>query len=94
MTRVLPADRICNQIISIEWGSSYRIDDLAERLVAVGYRREAMVESPGEFSIRGTILDVYPCEGDAPWRLDFFGEELESIRKFDPATQRSAGTAA
>ncbi|MCE5231533.1 transcription-repair coupling factor [bacterium] len=76
-------------IIDIAWGQKLDVDDLARRLVAMGYEREALVESPGEFSIRGSIMDVYPPDADLPWRLDLFGEDIEQIRQFDPVTQRS-----
>ncbi len=89
MTRILPRAEIIRRSLVIEWGERYDIDALAAKLVEIGYRREAMVESPGEFSVRGTILDLYPAEAELPYRLDFFGNEIESIRSFDVATQRS-----
>src|SRR5262249_6352342 len=58
-------------------------------LNSVGYTRADVVEMPGEYALRGGILDVYPPEADRPLRVEFFGDEAESIRKFDPATQRS-----
>jgi transcription-repair coupling factor (superfamily II helicase) len=65
-----------------------------ERLIAhlrvVGYNQVDVVEMPGEFAHRGGLLDVYPPELDRPVRIELFGDEVESIRKFDPATQRSA----
>jgi transcription-repair coupling factor (superfamily II helicase) len=64
---------------------------LAGWLVAHGYQHAEAVELPGEFSRRGGILDVYPPDGDNPFRVEFFGDEVESIRAFDPGTQRSLG---
>ncbi len=92
MHRLLPAEKLADLHLDLEWGQQIEIDALTKKLVEMGYRREAMVESPGEFSVRGTIVDVYPAEAETPWRLDFFGEEIESIRPFDPATQRSLPT--
>jgi transcription-repair coupling factor (superfamily II helicase) len=65
---------------------------LIEQLLIVGYNQVDVVEMPGEFARRGGLLDVYPPELDRPVRIEFFGDEVESIRKFDPATQRSAAS--
>src|SRR5207248_4063526 len=67
-------------------------EGLAAWLVAHGYRRTDAVELAGEFSRRGGILDVFSPDGEAPCRLEFFGDELESIRLFSPQTQRSLGS--
>lgn len=66
-------------------------DALAAWLVERAYRRTEAVELPGEFSRRGGILDVYSPDADAPFRLEFFGDEVESVRRFAPDTQRSLG---
>ena len=66
-------------------------DVLAEHLAAAGYARVGAVEVPGEFSAHGGVLDVWPWGADAPARLDFFGDEIESLCAFDPASQRSRG---
>jgi transcription-repair coupling factor (superfamily II helicase) len=90
LTYRLPApDDLRRLIVDIGWGESVKVDALAVRLVAMGYRRESLVESPGEFAVRGSIVDVYPPNEEWPWRLDLFGEEIEQIRRFDPTTQRS-----
>ena len=65
---------------------------LIEHLRIVGYNQVDVVEMPGEFAHRGGLLDVYPPELDRPVRIELFGDEVESIRKFDPSTQRSAAT--
>src|SRR5271165_1372051 len=65
---------------------------LVERLRIVGYSQVDVVEMPGEFAHRGGLLDAYPPELDRPVRIELFGDEVESIRKFDPATQRSAAS--
>ena len=64
-------------------------DELASWLVDHGFRRVDAVELPGEFSRRGGLLDVFSAGTDAPYRLEFFGDEIESIRQFSPQTQRS-----
>ena len=63
---------------------------LVEYLRLVGYNQVDVVEMPGEFAHRGGLLDVYPPESDRPVRIELFGDEVESIRTFDPGTQRSA----
>jgi len=62
---------------------------LAKRLMSAGYRPGALVEAPGELSVRGDVLDVYPAVDARPVRIEFFGDEVESIRAFEPVTQRS-----
>ncbi len=71
-------------------GESMDSDQLLGHLRIVGYSQVDVVEMPGEFAHRGGLLDVYPPEMDRPVRIEFFGDEIESIRKFDPTTQRSA----
>jgi transcription-repair coupling factor (superfamily II helicase) len=65
-------------------------DALVAHLNTVGYSSTDVVEMPGEYALRGGILDVYPPEADRPLRIEFFGDEVESIRTFDPSTQRSS----
>jgi transcription-repair coupling factor (superfamily II helicase) len=65
------------------------LDDLALHLESVGYEKNDPVEMAGHYSIRGGILDVFPPEQEQPVRIEFFGDEIESIRRFDAATQRS-----
>jgi transcription-repair coupling factor (superfamily II helicase) len=72
-------------------GETIEIEPLLEHLRTVGYAGVDVVDMPGEFAIRGGILDVYPPEADRPLRIELFGDEVETIRKFDPGTQRSAG---
>ncbi len=66
------------------------IEPLLRHLNTVGYSSRDVVEMPGEYALRGGILDVYSPETDRPVRIEFFGDEVESIRKFDPGTQRSS----
>jgi transcription-repair coupling factor (superfamily II helicase) len=73
-------------------GETVDPERLVEHLRIVGYNQVDVVEMPGEFAHRGGLLDVYPPESDRPVRIELFGDEVESIRKFDPGTQRSAAT--
>ena len=65
------------------------VEVLTSHLASVGYTQMDLVEMPGQFTRRGGILDVYSPEHDRPVRIEFFGDEIETIRKFDPETQRS-----
>src|SRR5690606_7060935 len=67
----------------------YPMAELAERLVRLGLESTSLVERPGELSVRGDILDLFPWSRSRPIRLEFFGDTLESIREFDPVSQRS-----
>jgi transcription-repair coupling factor (superfamily II helicase) len=66
-------------------------DDLAERFVALGYERVDVVEHRGEFALRGGVLDVFPADERRPVRLEFWGDDVESVRRFVPSTQLSSG---
>ena len=66
-------------------------DDLAERLVALGYARTDVVEHRGEFAVRGGVLDVFPGTARRPVRLEYWGDEIESLREFVPSSQLSTG---
>jgi transcription-repair coupling factor (superfamily II helicase) len=71
-------------------GEEVDVDTLLTHLTGIGYSRNDIVEMPGQYTRRGGILDIYSPEADRPVRFEFFGDEIESIRKFDPETQRSA----
>jgi transcription-repair coupling factor (superfamily II helicase) len=70
-------------------GESVDRDALIKNLVAQGYIRTDIVMEPGEFTVRGGLMDIYPATESAPVRLDFFDDEIEHIKTFDPATQRT-----
>ena len=71
-------------------GETFDLEKLLEHLNTVGYSATDVVEMPGQYAARGGILDVYSPEADRPVRIEFFGDEIESMRKFDPASQRSS----
>lgn len=75
--------------LTLTRGAALSFTGLLEQLRALDYDSEAVCESPGHYAIRGGIIDVYPVTATQPYRLDFFGDELEEIRAFDPVTQRS-----
>ncbi|MEX2043985.1 MAG: transcription-repair coupling factor [Opitutus sp.] len=75
--------------LTLTRGQNQSFQGLIEELGKLDYDSEAVCEAPGQFAIRGGIIDVYPVTANTPYRLDFFGNELESIREFDPVSQRS-----
>ncbi|PYV85818.1 MAG: transcription-repair coupling factor, partial [Acidobacteria bacterium] len=77
----------------IRRGETLDTANLTAHLNSVGYNSTDVVEMPGEYALRGGILDVYSPEAERPVRIELFGDEVESIRKFDPATQRSSSPA-
>ena len=88
--RLFPRDHYAGLALRLNRGEEYLPDMLVEHLLSVGYTRVDVVEMPGQVTLRGGILDVYSPEMDRPVRIEFFGDEIESIRRFDPDTQRSA----
>ena len=82
-------DKIKNQLIHYGNDSTVDIDWLKERLVALGYERVGQVEMPGQFSVRGGIVDIYCLTEENPWRIELWGDEIDSIRSFDAESQRS-----
>jgi transcription-repair coupling factor (superfamily II helicase) len=89
LQKVAPADVIDSLGFSTKPGNQVRMDDIAARLERNGFDRVATVREVGEFAVRGGILDVFVPGAEEPVRLDFFGDTLESIRSFDPASQRT-----
>jgi len=75
--------------VTIRRGEELDVEILTAHLASVGYTQMDLVEMPGQFTRRGGILDVYSPEADRPVRIEFFGDEIDTIRKFDPETQRS-----
>jgi transcription-repair coupling factor (superfamily II helicase) len=75
---------------TVRRGESFDLEALLAHLNTVGYTPADVVEMPGQYAVRGGILDVYSPEADRPLRIEFFGDEADSIRKFDPASQRSS----
>jgi transcription-repair coupling factor (superfamily II helicase) len=90
--KLFPRDYYRALALHLRLGEEHFPDMLVEHLLSVGYTRVDVVEMPGQVTIRGGIIDVYSPEQDRPVRIDFFGDEIESIRKFDPETQRSSSS--
>lgn len=91
LERTLPKDLLEEVLLELHAGQQYEMGDLVRRLDRLGYEPSEPVRIPGQYSVRGGILDVYVGGHELPFRLEFFGDEIESIRTFDPTSQRSTG---
>jgi transcription-repair coupling factor (superfamily II helicase) len=89
MRVVMPPAQFKALSLSIRASDRLRPDDLVTSLLSLGYTNEPLVEYPATFGRRGGIVDVFPIDAEAPLRIEFFGDEVETIREFDPSTQRS-----
>jgi len=78
-----------NELVTLEEGKNYLLSDIRDSLVRLGYVSSNLVQKTGEFSFRGSIIDLFPLNNTHPIRLDFFDDELESIKIFDVASQRT-----
>ncbi len=91
---VPPLDKLVGDEISLSPGSDFPFQNLIDRLASeLQYDSEAICETPGQFAIRGGLVDLYPVNANQPYRIDFYGDRIESIRTYDPTTQRSLGEA-
>lgn len=91
LQRVPPRESVRRSGWSARTGNRINLDDLTAYLAANGYSRTGTVREPGEFAVRGGIVDIYPSGFELPVRLDMFGDTLDAIRSFDAATQRTVG---
>jgi len=87
--KLISSEDFKNKSISVSAGENISPEKLRELLTDQGYEAVKFVDQPGEFALRGGIFDVYPYSGEYPVRLEFFGDEVESIREFDSDSQRS-----
>ncbi|EAQ33782.1 transcription-repair coupling factor [Nitrobacter sp. Nb-311A] len=89
LQRVPAREIVASQALSVAPGHVVPMDSIVVWLEHNGYNRSSTVREPGEYAVRGGILDLFPSSLDQPVRFDFFGDSLESIRSFDPETQRT-----
>src|SRR4029077_18755737 len=87
--RLADAAYYAEQARTLARDETVSLDDLVTHLRRVGYESHDMVEMPGQFTVRGGIVDIFPAEAERPVRLEFFDDSVESLREFDPNTQRS-----
>src|SRR5579862_540887 len=90
--RLPPRKLFADRALRLEKGAAGNLDRLKSFLEHNGYSRTDTVREPGEYAVRGGIVDVYPAGSAAPLRLDFLGDTIENIRSFDALSQRSTGT--
>lgn len=81
-----PFERFGNHILSLKKGECIRRDILIEKLIDAGYVRVSSAQNGGEFSVKGDILDIVPPFGDLPVRIDFFDDEIEALKQYDPTS--------
>jgi transcription-repair coupling factor (superfamily II helicase) len=91
LQKVIPKETIAPLLTIWKKGTKIPFDSLPETLAALGYKRSAVVSDKGEFAVRGGILDLFPVASSDPFRIEFFGDEIEAIRTFDPVGQKSVG---
>lgn len=91
--RIVPKTWLDKTCLTLKRGDEMGMETLSTFLAARGYIRATTVNEPGDFAVRGGLLDVWPSGAPAPLRLDFFGDEVDSIRAFDPISQRTTQTA-
>ncbi|WP_058836538.1 transcription-repair coupling factor [Luteimonas abyssi] len=89
MQRLPPVSYIAGQTFDMRVGQRLDLDAEKRRLEAAGYRHVPQVLDPGDFAVRGGLLDVFPMGAEAPYRIELFDQDIETIRSFDPESQRS-----
>ncbi|MBO5520707.1 MAG: transcription-repair coupling factor, partial [Eubacterium sp.] len=89
MDLLLPFRVFENSSLTIAGGDHLDLQEISRKLADMGYERFGAVEASGQFAVRGDILDVYPLTEELPWRIEFWDDEIDSIRSFDPQSQRS-----
>lgn len=88
LQRTLPKAELTSRTFSLETGTEISTDEIRKRLVKCGYTYSEMVEAAGQFSVRGGILDIFPPNSDSPVRIEFWGDEIDSMSYFDTVSQR------
>ena len=89
MDYLIPLEEIRKQVLCLRNDSAVDVEQLKRQLVYLGYERCSQVEASGQFSIRGGIIDIFPLTEENPWRIELWGDEIDSIRSFDVESQRS-----
>lgn len=92
MMRLPPKSFLAGNVLLLTKGDNYCLQDVKQQLVDTGYHMVEQVYEHGEFAVRGSIIDLFPMGSTQPYRIELFDDEVESIRYFDPETQRSSGT--
>ena len=89
MDRIAPLDNMKSGILTYSVGDSMNMEEMKQKLVQMGYERNFQIESAGQFAVRGGILDIFPLTEEVPYRIELWGDEIDSIRSFEVESQRS-----
>ena len=89
MDALIPLEEMKKRVISVKLGDVVDLEQLKTDIVRLGYDREEQIEGPGQFAVRGGIMDIYPLTEEVPIRIELWGDEIDSIRTFDVESQRS-----
>lgn len=92
LERLIPPQALAQARMFFEGGQELDLDETRKQLVRIGYEYNHQAEQPGQFAVRGGILDVFPLTEETPYRVELWGDEIDSIRRFDPESQRSIET--
>lgn len=89
MDKIMPIEKIKNNYLEIEEGSIIQMDALKSKLVQMGYEPVVQIDGPGQFAVRGSIVDIYTLTDEVPYRIDFWDDEVDIIKSFEVESQRS-----
>ncbi len=89
LQKLIPPDRFQNLYLALRTGDTFSYDTLIQRLIEMGYQRKGIAADKGEFAVRGGIIDLFPVSTPDPYRIEFWGDDIESIRLYDPVGQKS-----
>ncbi|MEZ5435546.1 MAG: hypothetical protein R3E67_02780 [Pseudomonadales bacterium] len=89
MNRLPPRDFIAGQVFDVKTGDVFHVHSTRQKLESCGYRCVDTVNEHGEFAVRGAVMDIFPAGSELPYRIDLFDDCIESLRSFDPETQRT-----
>lgn len=89
LQRLIPPEQFSNLYFKLKLHETHSFENIQKKLVEMGYQRQSIASDKGQFAIRGGIIDVFPVSSPDPFRIEFWGDEIESIRIFDPIGQKS-----
>lgn len=93
LQKLLPPKQLASMYKTLQTGCTCSFDDLITSLIGLGYKRSPIASEKGEFAVRGGIIDIFPVSSPDPFRLEFWGDEIESMRMYDPIGQKSVKSA-
>lgn len=93
LQKLIPPNKFQNLYLTLKAGDQFSFEELIEKLKVMGYQRSAIAADKGEFAVRGGIIDIFPVSSPDPFRIDFWGDQIDSIRIYDPIGQKSIGAA-